>query len=56
MKRSELIRAIQKKGFLLQRNGGNHDIYTDGKKQIVVPRHKEVNELLAKKIMRQAGY
>lgn len=57
MKRRELLRRLQKKGCVLLRSGGNHDIYVNtktGKKQ-PVPRHSEIDEHLARHIMRYLG-
>ena len=31
MKRRDLIKLLEKNGWTFLRNGGNHDIYTDGK-------------------------
>ena len=56
MKRSDLVRLLEKDGWSLKRNGGNHDIYAkQGMKPIVVPRHTEIKEKLAKKILKDAG-
>jgi len=57
MKRRELIRRLQKEGCVLLRTGANHDIYVNsktGKKQ-PVPRHSEIDEHLAKHILRYLG-
>lgn len=54
MKRRELLRKLQQAGCILLRPGGNHDIYLNpktGRKQ-PVPRHAEVDEYLAKHILR----
>ena len=55
MKRSELIKLLEKNGWFLKRNGGEHDIYSDGNRSEAIPRHREINELLAKKILKRAG-
>jgi mRNA interferase HicA len=58
MKRRELLRKLQKEGCVLLRSGGNHDIYVNlknGKKQ-PVPRHNEIDEYLAKHILRYLGF
>lgn len=55
MKRKELERKLAKAGWRLLRHGGNHDIWTDGTLEEPVPRHAEINELLARKILRKAG-
>ncbi len=54
MKRRELLRRLQQAGCVLLRSGGNHDIYMNaktGKKQ-PVPRHGEIDEHLARHILR----
>ena len=55
MKRSDLIKLLEKNGWFLKRNGGEHDIYSDGNRSEAIPRHREINELLAKKILKRAG-
>ncbi len=40
---------------MLERNGANHDIFSDGNKSIPVPRHKEIREKTAKDILKEAG-
>lgn len=55
MKRRDLIKKLENNGWWLLREGANHDIYTDGKKSEPIPRHTEVNELLAKTIIKRNG-
>ncbi len=55
MKRKDLIKLLEKNGWYLKRNGGNHDIYTNGIKSEPIPRHSEINEILAKEIIRKHG-
>lgn len=55
MKRTDLIRKLEKNGWYLLRNGSNHDIYTNGVKKETIPRHKEIGENLAKTILKRAG-
>ena len=55
LKRSDLIKLLEKNGWFLKRNGGEHDIYSDGNRSEAIPRHREINELLAKKILKRAG-
>lgn len=54
MKRRDLIAELERMGCVLLRNGAKHDIYHNPKsgKSEPVPRHREVNELLAKKILK----
>ena len=57
MKRKELIRALKRKGCLLLRSGSRHDIYINpktGQKQ-PVPRHTEIDNVLAKHISKYLG-
>ena len=57
MKRHDLIRHLESQGCRLLREGGNHSVYYNPVNQQVtaVPRHREVNEFLAKKICRDLG-
>lgn len=32
MKHRELVKLLEANGWYIKRNGGNHDIYTDGRK------------------------
>jgi len=54
MKRRDLIKRIEGFGCQLLRHGGKHDIYHNAKTGATqpVPRHKEINEILARKIIR----
>ncbi|HKK48428.1 MAG TPA: type II toxin-antitoxin system HicA family toxin [Alkalispirochaeta sp.] len=55
MKRNDLIRELESRGCVLIRHGGKHDWYrnpTTGVSQ-PVPRHREINEILAKRILKQ---
>ena len=54
MKRRELIKIISEAGCVFVRHGRSHDLYTNpktGKKQ-PVPRHKEIDENLARHIIK----
>ena len=53
MKRRDLIKKLIKNGWWLERHGGDHDIYTDGENFESIPRHSEINEVLAKKIIKR---
>lgn len=55
MKRNELIKKLESIGFAFQRHGGNHDIYCRGKDKETIPRHREINEKLAKAMLRKWG-
>lgn len=36
------------------RHGRRHDVWTDGERQEAIPRHTEINEKLARAILRRA--
>nr|WP_294577355.1 type II toxin-antitoxin system HicA family toxin [uncultured Anaerostipes sp.] len=55
MKRRDLVKLLEKNGWYLKRNGGNHDLYTDGKNIEPIPRHLEINERLARSIIKKLG-
>lgn len=55
MKRKDLIKLLSKNGWWLKRNGGEHDIYTNGEASETIPRHKEINERLAQMIIKRRG-
>ncbi len=52
MKRTDLIRHLEKRGCIFIREGGNHTIYKNSLngKMTSIPRHRKVKEFLAKKI------
>ena len=55
MKRRELIKLLEKNGWDIKRNGGNHDLYTNGKQTEPIPRHPDINERLARSIIKKLG-
>lgn len=55
MKRKDLIKRLEKAGFKFERHGSDHDIYVRGNETEEVPRHKEINEITAKKIIKRRG-
>jgi predicted RNA binding protein YcfA (HicA-like mRNA interferase family) len=54
MKRRDLIRKLEKMGCVFIRHGGSHDWYQNPKTKTAqpVPRHREINEHLARHIVR----
>ena len=54
MKRLDLIRHLEQQGCELLREGGRHSVYVNRatRKVTAVPRHREINEFLARKICR----
>ena len=55
VKRRDLIRYIEKKGFYLMREGKKHSIYTNDIKTIPVKRHRVLDRITANEICKQAG-
>ena len=41
MKTKDLIALLRRNGWYLKRNGGSHDIYTNGQKSETIPRHSD---------------
>jgi predicted RNA binding protein YcfA (HicA-like mRNA interferase family) len=54
VKRVELIRHLEQHGCVLFREGGHHSVFVNRRtrKSSSVPRHREINEFLARKICR----
>lgn len=55
MKQKDLVNKLQEAGFVFKRHGNEHEIYIRGGTVIAVPRHREINEITARKILKQAG-
>jgi mRNA interferase HicA len=54
MKRRDLEHQLAEYGWRFLRHGGQHDIWTDGEREEAIPRHREINEKLARAILRRA--
>jgi len=54
MKRVDLLRHLQQHGCTLLREGGKHSVFVNRatRKSSTVPRHREINDHLARKICR----
>jgi mRNA interferase HicA len=57
MKKSILIKYLQKNGCELLREGGNHSWWINPNKNLrsAVPRHSEISNILANKICKDLG-
>lgn len=55
MKQRILIKKLEKADFVLIRPGSRHDIYSDGVHIVPVPRHREIKEITANEIHKEAG-
>ena len=53
MKRRDLIKRLEAAGFVFYRHGGSHDVYARNGEIEQIPRHKEINEKLAKAILKK---
>ena len=57
MKRRDLIRHLERNGCELLREGGRHSWWhnPDQNRLSAVPRHREIKDILAKKICKDPG-
>ena len=55
MKKRDLEKSLRQLGWRFLRHGKKHDVWTDGEREEAVPRHREINEILARVILRRAG-
>ena len=53
MKTKDFIELLERNGWKFKRHGSNHDIYTKGGERESVPRHREIDEDLAKAIIKR---
>ncbi len=53
MKKRDLERVLRALGWCLSRQGGSHEIWTNGSDTEAIPRHVELNEITAKAIIRR---
>jgi len=54
LKRIDLVRHLEAHGCRLLREGANHSVYVNeaARKTSTVPRHREIDDFLARKICR----
>lgn len=55
MKTIDFTRIIKSIGFVFLRSNG-HDVYGRGEQRIAVPKHKEMNRMIARRLLKEAGY
>jgi mRNA interferase HicA len=57
MKREELLRHLRKHGCVMLREGGRHSWWHNPSRnrRSAVPRHREIHDLLARKICQDLG-
>jgi predicted RNA binding protein YcfA (HicA-like mRNA interferase family) len=58
MNRKDLIRDIKHMGCIFIRHGGKHDWYQNPVTKACqpIPRHREINEILARNIIKKLSY
>ncbi|MBI4403424.1 MAG: type II toxin-antitoxin system HicA family toxin [Deltaproteobacteria bacterium] len=54
MKYRDLVKQLRTLGWYLKRQGGSHEIWTNGEKVESIPRHQEINEITARTILKRA--
>jgi mRNA interferase HicA len=54
VKKKDLEKKLREAGWRFARHGGSHDAWTNGELLEFVPRHVEVKEMLARKIIKKA--
>lgn len=54
MKRRELERLLRTHGWAFLRHGRKHDVWSDGEREEAIPRHAEINDMLARKILKRS--
>ena len=55
MKTKDLIKLLERNGWMFKRHGANHDIYVKGNERESIVRHKETDEELARLIIKRRG-
>ncbi len=55
MKRRDLIKLLEKNGWILIRDDGDHTVYGKDGQIEPIPRHKEIKETTAKSIIKRRG-
>ena len=53
MKRRDLEQKMKEAGWWYLRSGADHDIWTNGTDIMPIPRHREINERLARSILKE---
>lgn len=55
MKRRDYIKLLERNGWTFKREGANHTVYERNGKIEEVPRHREINDRLAKNKIKELG-
>jgi predicted RNA binding protein YcfA (HicA-like mRNA interferase family) len=54
--RTRIVKRLENEGWVLARNGAEHDIYRRERTVISVPRHRELSPGVARSIAKTAGW
>lgn len=54
MQRRELVRILEEAGFI-SKGGTNHEKFVKGDKLVLVKRHREIEDQIAKRILKTGG-
>lgn len=54
MQRRELVKMLLRAGFV-SRGGSKHELFTRGRTRVLVKRHREIEDQVALRILREAG-
>lgn len=55
MKASDFERILNSMGFILARCGA-HRVWSNGQRQVAVPHGKEINRMVAKRLLKEIAY
>lgn len=55
MKTKEFARILIAEGFVLSR-ANKHEIWIKGSLRVAVPRHKTINRMVARRVLKEIGY
>jgi predicted RNA binding protein YcfA (HicA-like mRNA interferase family) len=55
MKWREFERLLKSQGYQLVRTSGSHGIYVKDGKHVSIPRGRDVNRMLARRLMKEMG-
>jgi predicted RNA binding protein YcfA (HicA-like mRNA interferase family) len=55
MKWRDFERLLKQHGYVLNRTSGSHGIYVKDGKHITIPRGREINKMVARRLMKEMG-
>lgn len=55
MKRNEFEKCLKRQGYTLIRSNAHH-IWSNGTHSIAVPNHKEINRMIARRLLKEMNY